>query len=197
MKKIIWVLIVVAVAGYFFNSYTENKARRDTKRAELEKIEQTTRAAVSQMAARTNAIKSWEETLNKGERFRLGPVLTIELERVWVQERPILFAGAIKDIATHDESQYLILVERSLYGNYEYEFDTELHLSLISSKEKIDSFLEEHTELFKDYGFSNGVAVVARINSIRTIYVPGEEGGHDEIKIGEGELVDITYTGDI
>ncbi len=197
MKKIIWIIILIAVGGFFFNSYLENKARREAERSEAERIEQVTRMLVSQMTSRTNAVVDWEASLSKGEEYRFEPILTVELERLWLQQRPILFIGAIKDIATHDQSQYLVSVEQSLSGSSEYMFGTELQLSLLSSKDRVDSFLKKHPELFNDYGFKNGVAVVARINSIRTTYVPGEDGEREEVKIGDGELINITYTGDV
>jgi hypothetical protein len=52
----------------------------------------------------------------------------------------------------------------------------------------INTFLEEHHELFKDYEFKNGVAVVARINSIKTAYVTGEEGEREEVKTGKWRI---------
>lgn len=197
MKKIVWIIIVIVVGGYFINSYMENKARREAERAEEERIEQATKTAVSQMASRTNAVTDWEVNLSKGEKFRFEPILTIELERLWLQQRPILFIGAIKDIATHDQSHYTVLVERSLFSSFEYMFGTELQLSLISDKDTLDDFLKEHRDLFKDYGFKKGIAVVAHINAIRTTYVPGEEAEREEIKIGDGKLIDILYTGDV
>ncbi len=63
-------------------------------------------------------------------------------------------------------------------------FGTELLLSLLSGKVKVEFFLKEHPDLFKDYGSINGVAVIARINSIRTIYVLGEGGEREAMKIG-------------
>lgn len=192
MKKIVWIIIAVAVIGYFINSYTVNKAMREAERAEAKRIEQSTKTKVSRMASRTNAISNWEENLSKGESFRFEPILTVELEQFWLQQKPILFIGSIKDIATHDHSQYVVLLERSLYGSFDYMFGTELQLSLLSSKAQVDSFLKKYPDLFKDYGFNNGVAVVARINSIRTTTVLG-----DEVKIGDGELLDILYTGDV
>lgn len=197
MKRIVWIIAVAAVVGYFFNSYLENKARREAKRAEEERIEQATKTAVSQMVSRTNAVTDWEANLSKGEKFRLEPILTVELERLWFQQRPILFIGAIKDIATHDQTRYMVLVERSLLGSFNYMFGTELQLSLLSNKDRIDSFLKEHPDLFKDYGFNKGIAVVAQIKSIRTSYVPGEKGEREEVKIGDGELMDILYTGGV
>jgi len=197
MKKIVWAIIVAAVVGYFINSYAVNKAKREAEKAEAQSIEKATKTAVTQMATRTNAISDWGETLSKGERFRLGRILTVELERLWLQQRPILFIGSIKDIATHDNSQYVISVERSLYDSFDYMFETKLQLSLLSEKEYVDSFLKEHPDIFKDYGLNNGVAVVARINAIKTTAVLGEEGEREEVKIGVGELLEILYTGDV
>ena len=197
MKKIVWIIIVIAVGGYFINLYMENKAKREAEHAKEEKIALATKTAVSQMASRTNAVTDWETNLSRGDKFRFEPILTIELERLWRQQRPILFIGAIKDIATHDQSHYTVLVERSLFGSFEYIFGTELQVSLISEKDRLDTFLKEHPELFKDNGFKNGIAVVAHIDSIRTVYITGEEGEREEIKVGDGELVDILYTGDI
>jgi hypothetical protein len=197
MKRVILIIVAIALVGYFFNSYIEKKAKRKAERGEAERIEQATKTAVSQMASQTNAVRDWEANLSKGEKFRFEPILTVELERLWLQQRPILFIGSIKEISTHDQSQYVVLLERSLFGSFDYMFGTELQLSLLSDKDIVDSFLKEHPDLFKDYGFKNGVAVVARINSIRTTYVLNEEGVQEDVKIGDGKLIDILYTGDV
>ena len=197
MKKIIGIIIVIVVSVYFINSYIENKAKREAERERSERIEQATRLAVAEMATRTNAVEDWETLLSNGEEFRSEPVLTVELERLWMQQRPILFVGAIKDIATQDQSHYVVVVERGLFGGDNHFFSTELQLSLVSSKGKIDSSLKEHPELFKDNGVNNGVAVVARIDSIKTTNVPGENGEQEDVKIGNGELIEIIYTGDV
>lgn len=197
MKKIIGIIIVIVVGGYFINSYIENNAKREAERVKSERIEQATRLAVSEMVTRTNAVEDWETPLSKGEEFRSEPILTVELERLWLQQRPILFIGAIKDIATIDQSRYVILVERSLFGGFKHFFSTELQLSLVSSKDIVDSFLKEYPDLFKDNGFNNGVAIVARIDSIKTTNVPGENGEREEVKVGNGELIEIIYTGDV
>lgn len=197
MRKIIWIIVIVVVVGYSFNSCIENKSRQEAERIEKERIVQATKLAVRHMAERSNAVLDWEEKLSKAETVRFEPILTVELEQLWLQSRPILFEGSIKDIGTHNESQYLVSIERNLYPNFDYLFRTKLQLSLLSEKEKIDSFLKEHPNLFKDFGLSNRVAVVAHINSIRTINVPEEEGVRKEMKVGDGELIDILYTADV
>jgi len=197
MKKILWIFVALAVGGYFLNSNMESKAKREAQQAEANRIKEATQSAISEMVSRTGAIDDWESRLSKGESIRFEPILTIELEKVWLQKRPILFIGAIKDIATHSHTQYTVLVGRDSFGSFEHEyiFDTELQLSLLSDKKRIDSFLRKHPDLFKDYGLNNSVAVVARVNAIRTEHVSGEEGERQEVKIGDGALVDIVYVG--
>jgi len=197
MKKVILIIVVLIIGGYFINSYLATKVKREAEQAKAERIVQTIKASVAKLVLRTNAVADWERRLSKGEKFRSEPILTIELERLWLGNRPILFIGAIKDIATYNASYYTLLIEKSCFSSFDYMFDTELQLSLISSKQQIDAFLKQQPNFFKDYGFNNGVAVIARINSIRTTYVPGEEGTRQEVKIGDGELVDILYTGDV
>jgi len=197
MKKVIWTVVVLIVAGYLVNSYIQKRTKEKADRAEAERVEKNIRSAVSAMVSKSNAVDDWEQKLSKGERYRFDPILTIELEKLWLVEQPILFIGSINDIATHDEFHYLVSVERNLLGNFDYLFDTELQLSLIAKKEQIDTFLNEYPDLFKDYGFNNGVAIIAKINAIRTRYIPGEEGQREDVKIGYGELIDILYTGDV
>lgn len=197
MNKVIWILVVLFIGGYIVNSSIENNAKRDLKRAESKKIKLATKTAVLQMVSRTNSIDNWQHKLTKGEKYRFEPILTIELEKHWIQQQPILFIGAIKDITTLSNAEYVVLVERSLTGSFDYMFDTGLQLSLSANKEMIDSFLKDYPNLFKDYGFNNGIAVIAHINSIRTIHVAGEDGVREDIKIGVGELIDIMYTGGV
>lgn len=193
MKRIIWLIIAVGAVVYFSNSYIEKRAQEKATFVENERLEHATKSAVSQMASRTNSITDWETILNKGKDFGYGSIMTVELERLWMQKRPILFIGSIKDITTHDQSQYAVLVERSVHST----LGTELQLSLLSNKDRLDSFLKEHPELFEGVQFDNDVAVVAKIDSIRTVYFSEEGGWRKEVKIGEGELIDVLYTGDV
>ena len=157
--------------------------------------------AVAKLASRNNAVDDWEKILSEGNGVRFEPILTIDLEKLWLTARPILFVGALKDVATYNEENYTVRIERSIFtkrtvlSNFGFIFDTELELLLHSPKSKIDSFLKEHPTLFKNLGFNNGIAVVAQIRSVRTAYFSGENGEREEVKIGEGELLEILYTG--
>jgi hypothetical protein len=197
MKRAIWIFLTLLMSAYFVNSYLENKAKREAEKAEEKRIEKTIKAAVAQLVERNNAVHNWEKELSKGEKFRLEPILTIELERLWLTDRPILFVGSIKDISTIDQDNYRIKIKRNLFSSFKYMFETELQLLLQCPKQKVDSFLKDYPDLFKDFGYKNGVAVVADINETETIIVPGSEGEREEIKIGKGKCIDILYTGHV
>ena len=48
-------------------------------------------------------------------------------------------------------------------ASVEFMFDTDLRLSLQAKKSQIDSFMNSHQDLLGDYGFNNGIAVIAKL----------------------------------
>lgn len=195
MKKVIGVIVVIAVIGYLVNSYMDKAATREVRRVkadtrevrgvEADKREQAIKSAVSQMVSRTGAIDDWESVLADGKEFQLRTFLTIDLEKVWLQDRPILYIGKILDIASHDQSLYRVIVVPDFLVNSKYTFSMVFELSLLADKAVIDAFLADHPNLFDEFNNQNGVAVVAQIAAIRS-----------ETTVGEGELIDIVYVGD-
>ena len=195
-SKLIWIAIVIAVGAFLFNSHLEQKAKREAQEAETSRVQQEVKAAVSQISDRHNAITGWEEQLSKGEQDRFSPILTIELEKLWQGERPVLFIGSIKDISSRGTDEYYVLLERSLY-NMNYIFATELRLLLTAPKALIDSFLQKHPKLLSSEGVNNGAAVIAQIFSISTSDEHDADGERIEVKTGRGRLLEIVYTGDV
>lgn len=195
MKRVILIFLVIAIGGYFVNSYFDKKTKEKAEREKAERIEQSIRMAVSKMVSNFNAIDNWDQKISKGERFRTEKILTIELEELWLKNNPILFIGAIDDISTVDNDNYILRIERSLFSSLKHMFSTELALELRCNKGMVDSFLKEHPKLFSGYGFNNGVAVIAKVNKIKTAFYYGEEGTKEEIRIGEGNCLSILYTG--
>ncbi len=199
-SKLIWIVIVVTIGAFSVNKFLEQKAVRDAereaKKAEILRGKQEVIAAVLQLSERHNAIADWEKQLSKGESYRISPILTFELQNLWKGERPILFIGSIKDISSTDANTYHVVVEKSIY-NLAYMFITELRLSLSAKKTTIDSFLKKYPELLGSDGYSNGIAVVAKIHSISSSYELNEDGERIEVKTGQGQLIELAYTGDV
>ena len=213
MKRIILIFLVVAVAigAYFTYSHFEGKAReRDEKRVQKErvkKLQKSVRADVAKMASKFGAIADWERKLREkrtGNKFR---ILTMELEKLWLTDKPILFQGYIKDIYSLDRNTYSIVLDKQidLFSDEPY-LETELALSIECPKTIIDSFLSAHPAASSsDDADLNGVAIIAKINKIesrswhRNESVNSSGALNDkekETKIGIGQCLDILYTGE-
>jgi len=187
---------LLAVGAYCINSYLENEAKRELVEAEKQRnwqaTQQAVKLAVAQMASRTSAVSDWASQLSNSKSLT-DPILMVKLERVWLQNHPILFLGNIKDIATLDQLNYTVSVKNPV--GIRGLRNRKPELSLTAGKERIDSFIKKYPNLFKGRSRREGVAIVARVNSIRTIHIAREGGGTNEIKVGEGELIDIMHIG--
>lgn len=172
------------------NSYHHKKAK---EKAELEK-EQSIRSTVEQMVLRFNAVNDWPERLTKGEKIRIGKIMTIELERLWLGQNPILFIGSIQDISTLDEQFYRLQIKRTLLNNPKLILLANIGLELKCSKRLLDPFLVQHPQLSSYLGHINGVAVIAKIDRIKTDFFEDKEGNKEEMKVGVGNCLDIAYT---
>jgi len=114
----------------------------------------------------------------------------MELENLWLINRPILFRGTIKDISTLDTDNYLMTLDGP------WKTGTRWALALKSPKTVIDSFLSTHSKEALDD--STPVAVIAKISKIDTNYHVTEEGSGEDKTITEektitgiGQCIDI------
>jgi hypothetical protein len=211
MKRIIVILLVVAVGAYFAYSHFEGKAKeRHEKQAKEERIKKrqnAVRSNVTKMASKFGAIDDWERKLQEKRKGNTFKIWTIELEKLWLTDQPILFRGFIKDIYSIDRNTYSMSLDKQidLFADEPY-LDTELALSLKCPKTMIDSFLNAHptASLSEDTDF-NGVAVIAKINKIESsswhrsesVDSSGDLNDKEMVtKIGIGECLDIFYTGE-
>ena len=185
---IIPILLVITYIVYnAVNSHLAYKAKMEAKKAEKERIEKDVGTAVAQLIKRYSAF-DWVKEIESRKEF-YSPILTVELEELWLTDRPTLFIGTIEDISTFDQECYMIKIKGAgqIRGNYE--------LALKCPKQKVNSLLEEHPDLAE--GVVSGVAVVANIDKIKTVIVPGYDGGKEDLRIGEGKSIDMVYIEDI
>jgi hypothetical protein len=180
LKRFLWLGAIVLILGYFFYSSFQNRAKEDTREVQKQREIEATKAALDDLVARTNADDKWKQALHKGKGAWTGKILTIELEQLWLQKRPILFIGAIYDITTRNKREYIIHL-----GS-----ETDLRLELSCPKEKIDNFLKSNASLKPDT-YLNFVTFVAIINKIRTEYLAAEDGSRLQARVGVGECVDV------
>lgn len=188
MKRIIRIFLialVLAVSAYVTYCHFEGKAREKAERkAEQEKLRESTRVAINKMVSNFGAIDNWDEKLSKivGER----EIFTMELQNLWLTDRPILFMGKIEDVANNDDDQaaYSISIFYSLYNKF--DFGSRLLLSLRCPKILLNSFFKEHPKGLSD---ANDVAVIAKINKVESYVQETEE--RDKKLVGIGLCLDI------
>jgi hypothetical protein len=181
MKRILVILVVVAVGGYFTYDYYQEKVNAEAARAENERKKQLRDSEIALMVNEHNADDSWEGKLGSGRQNIGRQILTMDLEKLWLVNKPIMFKGCIEDISSYDRNNYRI----KLSGLP--RLDTQLALDVISPKHIIDSFLAAHP---KEPRFSAVVAVIAKIDRIETMHINTDEG-KKEIKIGIGQCQGI------
>lgn len=189
MKKAFWAVLALAVGAYFvYSASTAKNEKLERERSEIAETKSIQNAVLS-MVQRNGAIDDWDTQLAEGDTIKIGPVMTIDLERLWLQDKPILFAGAISDIKTYDSQNYTVTLDRNLMATVMFS-GVELRLELKADKKLIDAFIEQWPQVTSEDTIGNGVAVIAKIASIRSAVV-----STDHTAIGEGQLLDLAYAG--
>jgi len=196
IKRTLLVLISILLAGYFVIDKINTSKKNDVLQQERDQnyLEKVT--AVRQLVARTNAITDWVAELSNGSSRHRVKIFTIDLEKVWISDRPILFTGSIQDIKPKDANSYTMLIERGWLTSFGPRFYADLQLSLTVQKKIMDELLLGFPDLTSGYRGNNFV-VAAIIDSVETTYYSGEECGREEIKIGYGKLVDLEHVGGV
>ena len=186
MKRVIIILVAIAIGGYFAYDYYQDKIEKMEIKEARQKERELQHIAVAQMISKYNAVNDWEEKLSEG-RFNIRKkILTMELEKSWLIDRPILFKGRIRDIYILDASNYRTIIDGLNIFRGGSAISDQLALSLNCQKGMIDSFLRTNKD-----ASSVMVAVIANINKVEPGFRKIEEGGEKEIKIGIGDCIDI------
>jgi hypothetical protein len=145
------------------------------------------RATVAQLASKHNAIYDWEDRLRKDGGGNVKKILSYELEKLWLSDRPIVFKGRIKDISNLDNNNYLVLIDGTS------GLSKQLSLYLISSKSIKDSFIVAYPKAASSF---SSVAVVAKINKVETKFRDTGDNDKYEIRAGAGNCLDIILYSD-
>jgi hypothetical protein len=194
--RLIFVLVVLAIVAYLVNGYLERIALEKADRERRESIERSVRASVSKMVSQYDALSDWQEKLSQTKSLKTEKILSIDLERLWLVERPILFVGSIQDISTMDGQFYRVRMKNHRPGDPGRLSLAQLGLEIKCAQTMLDSFMEAYPNLLAGPAFPNGVAVIAKIAEIKTQAVSGEES-KEELRIGVGDCLDMTYTGHV
>jgi hypothetical protein len=197
MKRTIIILIVIAFGIYLTHNYYQTKAKKAAdEKEEKEKVtafKEKIKADIGTMVSHFVAIDDWEEKLVEGDSAGEKRVLTMELEKLWLTGKPILFQGFMKDVSSLNHTSYMVLIDHMpRKGLGKLKLGTRLRLSLECPKATVDSFLSQNPK-----ASSRGaiVSVIAKINTIESASLKREDGESEEVKRGRGKCLDMRYAG--
>src|SRR5258708_6668791 len=165
--RVLIVAAAIVVLGLIVKWNVDDRAASEKQRDEHQRNAARVRAIIAGLATRTNANATWEDALKGSEKVQIDPVLTIELQRLWLGDRPVSFIGLISDVNQVDSTRYNVWIERAFYRRLRNMFATEFHLRLTCSKEKIEPLLSDPKLRFPE-NVRYGIPFVAKIAEIRT-----------------------------
>ncbi len=188
-RAFLFIILILLAVTLIFYAVSRNRAYKAQIESEKTQKEKNLIAAVENLKDRHNAFDWAKELSNDRDDRFFKPVLTLELEKLWLTDRPTLFIGSIRDISTLDQNRYVLKLSGFWLMRLDYG------LELICSKQTIDSLLEKHPDVVG--GINNGIAVIAKIKNIKSVSVSKNEGETENMRIGEGEAIDIIYVDDL
>jgi hypothetical protein len=163
----ILILLIVLVGAYFAYNYFGGEARKraelKTEQERVQKLRESTRAAINKTVSNFDAISNWDEKLSEivGDR----EILTMELQQLWLTGRPILFMGSVEDVAKNEDDQDTYSISMFYAFNNKFDFRSRLVLSLRCQKILLDAFLKQHPKVLSG---ESDIAVIANINKVNT-----------------------------
>jgi len=201
MRRNIIVIFILLGLGYW--AYSSWQERVETERAQLEEDTrndarcEVLKKAVAEMAAKSNAITNWPESLAGGEKRRRTPVMSAELQKTWVNKRPVLFIGNIKDIAINKDGTYQIIVDHNCFGNHPRFLFNDIRVSLRCQKSCIAPLIQSARSEQRKRRDAN-VAVTGLIERIAATTEKNLDASDDEIETinvltGVGKCVNALY----
>ena len=188
---LIWLILAAVVAGGLVYLYIENEAKKERAAAAKEATYQQLVSTILDTAEKFKADTSCNDELffkADGATFH-DKIMTVDVQKCWLQNRPILFRGALTDVAQLDNDNYTIFVESNMPGG-----SKKLRLILKCKKDIMDGYriLVKKSQLSKkdwekDFD-KDGVAVIANVLKVSSSGLDDNKNTTDA-KIGYGDCL--------
>lgn len=186
--KVFFTIVFVII---LLSDCAEKRNQKERLRINHEFQETIQQTKISQVIL-YNADTTWINYLLGARTIRSGTFKTIELEKAWLRNNPILFDGYINDISNYDDNSYLLEFGFSTFLT-ELFGDQNVFLQVKFPKAEIDSLIREHPQLINDdfFGkYNQRILVVAKIEAISKTNVFDKEG-YTKVMYGKGEGLSI------
>jgi hypothetical protein len=186
---------VVLALGYWAHNSWEKSQAKGRREAATAAEASALNVEVLRRANSVNAVIDWPDHLAAGQAMRISPVLTIELQDLWLAGRPILFVGKVDDVARTAVNRYTI---KATYGGLERSHDftsSDLRIIVDCDSQLADPIVRALTKP-DDYSIDADVAIVARIEQVTQKPAGDSEENSKSTLTGLGSCVDALYLGE-
>jgi len=195
VSRYIFITLAALVMAYLGYTSWEKSQEEEGRQVAAEAQAAALKADVLRRATSVNALIDWPTRLASGQPSRLSPVLTAEIQNLWLAGQPILFVGKVDDVARSDTGNYTVkatyegLAQSHLFISTDFrvtlECPEQLATAIIQALRKPDSFSIEPD-----------VALVARIDQVTQTTDKDLDGNSMSILTGVGKCVDaVPLTG--
>jgi len=186
-----WIIFAALIVGGVTYLYIGNEKKNAQIAAAEEAEHKQLLQKIVDTADKFNADIACNEALfikNDDAVFN-NKIMTADVQKCWLQNRPIVFRGELTDVALLDNNHYTIFIKSSAIRNR-----TELELVLKCKKDVVDLFRNQaknsqgkKRDWEKEFG-ENGVAVIASILKVSTSALDDERNKTDA-RIGYGDCL--------
>ena len=184
-----WAHALAAIVALSLISCSQSSSpdqRKDRAAADTE-LEARLKTTLTELGKRSDADISWMTSF----RDRRGPLFqsryTVDLEKLWLIDRSIVFIGILADVATESEADCRLIVESTDFKK------PLLRLQILCAKSQVAPILAQVSS--DRESLTPGVVLSAKITHLEHSTEPDKEGTKGVIT-GYGRCVAISYVGD-
>ncbi len=150
-------------------------------------------AMVMSMASKANANTEWKDQLVKRYEGKPARLLTADVQKAWVQERPILFVGTLDDVIASTNGTFDLVATLAFVDSM--QFDQSLRISASCPPTVAIPVIESARKKSRPT-FRPDIAIVALIDRVDTQIERIAEGDSVTAIVGIGRCISATYLPD-
>ena len=189
MKSYLFAVLAVLAVGYWCYMRWQDSLATTELRIAREARQHDLKQSVADMANRANAISDWPELLAGGKKIRATPIMTAELQKLWLSSRPVLFVGNVQDVAISDDGTHKITLTYNNFSSQPMLMGSEVRV-ILSCKEEFATQLMKTMKSEKYPKVWADAAVIASIERLGRSTEKDAEGDTVAVLTGIGKCKD-------
>jgi hypothetical protein len=175
VRVIVGVVLLAAFGGWFVRKeYLQHQREQHRDQAAAE-AESAMVRNLRDVVLKFDANSRWPHTLAGTEGIRVNPILSIELQRIWMTGTPILFVGRLDDVALNEDGRFRVSARREPWLTGSPMLKENMQLTVICPAEIAEPLIAAATGA-RYPPFYPDVALVTNIESVSPTTQPDLEG---------------------